>query len=275
LYTRLDSVFFSHFYVIFFSIMRLLSFYYFYIFLILSCAFCSCGNSSNPLAGKKILVFIKNGEGFVHDNIQASIDMFINLSKNEKFEVDITDNASVFSSSELQKYDIVVFCNTNNKVFDNQAEKDGLMKFVRLGKGFMGVHIACGTERDWEWYIQMLGGTFDFHPAFQEFPVLVVDNKHPSISGIPSPWILKEELYVMKNLNPAIHILMVSDFSSPYFKSSQPMPETFGKVFPCVWTNNYDGGHQWFTALGHDKGCYSDPVFKKHILGGLVWLAKL
>jgi len=232
----------------------------------------SCDSRSSGLKGKKILVFTKNGEGYVHDNIQASVDMFFELAKNEQFTVDATADSDIFSSPALQQYDIVVFSNTNNRVFDTQEEKNGLMRYVRSGKSIMGVHIACGTERDWDWFKQMLGGTFDFHPPLQEFPVWVVDASHPSVSDLPSPWMIKEELYVMKEMNPTIRVLMVADFSSPGFRTSDPMPDTFGNVFPCVWYNTFDGGRQWFTALGHEKGCYSDPVFVSHILGGLRWL---
>ena len=231
-----------------------------------------CDNQVSQLKGKKMLVFIKNGEGYIHDNIQASVDMFIEIGINEHFTVDITKTSDIFASPALQEYDVIVFSNTNNDVFDTQAERDGLVQFVRSGKGVMGVHIACGTEREWDWFKQMMGGTFDFHPQLQEFPVWVVDNLHPSVSGIPSPWVIKEELYVMKEMNPTIRVLMVSDFSSPDFKLSTPMPDTFGKVFPCVWYNTFDGGRQWFTALGHEKSYYADPIFIHHILGGLKWL---
>jgi len=231
-----------------------------------------CDNQVSRLKGKKILVFTKNGEGYIHDNIQASVDMFVELGKTEQFTVDISATSEIFASPELQQYDIIVFSNTNNDVFDSQAERDGLVQFVRSGKSVMGVHIACGTEREWEWFKQMMGGTFDFHPQFQEYPVWVVDPSHPSVAGLPSPWIVKDELYVMKEMNPTIHVLMVSDFSSPDFKFSEPMPDTFGKVFPCVWYNTFDGGRQWFSALGHDKNDYSNPVYVSHILGGLKWL---
>ena len=234
----------------------------------------SCDNPAPELKGKKVLVFTKNGDGFIHDNIQASLDMFLEMGKNEHFFVDTTSSSAVFSTPTLQQYDIIVFSNTNNNVFDTREERDGLVKFVRSGKGVIGVHSACGTEREWEWFKQMMGGTFDFHPQFQEFPVWVVDSLHPSISSVPSPWIVKDELYVMKEMNPTIHVLMVSDFSSPTFISSTPMPGTFGKVFPCVWCNTYDGGYQWFTALGHDISDYSNPLYVQHILNGLKWVIK-
>jgi type 1 glutamine amidotransferase len=83
---------------------------------------------------------------------------------------------------------------------------------------------------------------------------------------------VSDELYLMKEFNPSVRVLMVSDFSSPDFKSSKPMPTTFGMVYPSVWCNDFDGGRQWYTALGHNKSDYSDPLFIQHILGGLKWV---
>ena len=231
-------------------------------------------NHTADLKGKKILVFSKNGEGYVHDNIAASVDMFIQLGQQEQFTVDTTTNSAVFALSSINQYDAVVFSNTNDHIFDTQAEKDGLIQYVRSGKGFMGIHSASTSEKDWEWYKQMTGGTFDFHPPFQTFTVKVVDELHPSAADIPTSWVVKDELYVMKELNPTIRIIMVADFSAADFESPDPIPNTFGKVFPCVWCNTFDGGRQWFSTLGHDKSDYSNPVFINHVLGGLKWIIR-
>jgi type 1 glutamine amidotransferase len=109
-------------------------------------------NKTAELKGKKILVFTKNGEGFVHDNLEANVNMFLRLGKQYGFTVDSTSNSAVFSTSDLFQYDAVVFANTNNKVFENEAEKEGLINFNRQGKGIIGIHIACGTEREWDWF---------------------------------------------------------------------------------------------------------------------------
>lgn len=229
-------------------------------------------NKTAELKGKKILVFTKNGEGYVHDNLEANVNMFMELGEQYGFEVDSTSNSTVFSTSDLFQYDAVVFANTNHKVFESEAEKEGLMHFNRQGKGIIGIHIACGTEREWDWFKQMIGGTFDYHPPFQKFNVRIVDNEHPSTAAIPPVWEVEDELYILKEMNPTVRILMVSDFSSPDFKHSRPMSNTFGTLFPSVWCNEFDGGRQWYTALGHKKENYSDPLFISHIVGGLQWV---
>ncbi|MBS0000995.1 MAG: ThuA domain-containing protein [Cyclobacteriaceae bacterium] len=47
---------------------------------------------------------------------------------------------------------------------------------------------------------------------------------------------------------------------------------TFGNLFPLAWIHEYDGGRQFFTALGHDPGHYKDPVFINHLKGGITWV---
>jgi len=234
----------------------------------------SCDNRAADLKGKKILLFTKTGEGYVHDNIPASIDMFFELSRTEGFRLDTTTHSGVFSSDTLMRYDAVVFSNTNNRVFESEKEREGLVRFIRAGKGFAGIHSAGGTEREWGWFKQMIGGTFDFHPPLQEFTVQVTDHRHPSAAEIPLRWQVKDELYIMKEMNPSVRVIMVSDFSSPSFKSDRSLPDTFGKLFPCVWCNTFDGGRQWFTALGHRVEDYQDPLFINHVLGGLRWIVR-
>ena len=227
-------------------------------------------NKTVSLKGKRILLFTKNGKGYIHDNISVSVKAFFKLSLEQGFQLDTSSNASVFTNENLKKYHALVFSNTNNEVFDTEAQKVAVMRYIQAGGGFVGIHIACGTERNWVWFKQMLGGTFLFHPVFQEFNVRVLDKEHPSCKNIPDPWVVKDELYFLKEMNPTIRVLMVSDFSK--MTDKRPMPETFGKVFPCVWCNTYDGGRQWYTALGHDKRNYENPLYMRHILGGLQWV---
>ena len=39
-----------------------------------------------------------------------------------------------------------------------------------------------------------------------------------------------------------------------------------------IWSDpEVEGGRAWYTALGHKKEHYSDPILTKHILGGILW----
>ena len=40
-------------------------------------------------------------------------------------------------------------------------------------------------------------------------------------------------------------------------------------MFPSEWSQEFDGGRQWYTSWGHRKEDYTTPEFRRHILGGI------
>jgi type 1 glutamine amidotransferase len=38
---------------------------------------------------------------------------------------------------------------------------------------------------------------------------------------------------------------------------------------PMVWYHEYDGGRAFYTALGHTNESYTEPMFLRHVLGGI------
>ncbi len=232
---------------------------------------------AQPVDWKKIklLVYTKNGEGFVHDNIENSIIAIQALGKQHGFSVDATDDPAVFTDEKLQSYDALVFSNTNNDVFDTDAQRVALMRYIQAGGGFVGIHSASGTERQWKWFKQLLGATFYWHDQFQPFTVKVLDADHPSVKHLPRRWVRVkgDEFYYLKQLQVNLHVIAVNDATTLQGEDERRL-DTFGDVFPSVWCHEFDGGRSWYTSLGHDKGDYMDEAFRKHILGGIEWVVQ-
>ncbi|NND31858.1 MAG: hypothetical protein HKN76_04650 [Saprospiraceae bacterium] len=227
----------------------------------------------NTLVGKRILVFTKNGEGYVHDNIASSVKAIKKLGEENGFAVDATDSAAVFTSNKLMEYDAIVFSNTNNKTFDNEGQKIAFQEYIRSGKGFVGIHVASGSERNWPWYWKLVGGKFVRHPKFQQFEIEVIDHDHPSTYFLPDVWIREDECYFINKLNPANHVLLAARLPSIIDEKKKDYPgDTFGDLVPLAWCHKFDGGRQWYTALGHKIEHYEDPTFMRHILGGIQWV---
>ena len=224
---------------------------------------------------KKVLVFTKNGEGYVHDNISASIEGIQQIGVKNNFDVDVSDDPSVFTEINLQQYDALVFSNTNNKVFDTDDQKIAFIRYNESGGGFVGIHSACATERDWPWFWQVVGGKFVRHAPFQEFAMKVIDDTHSSTSFFVGDWVRADECYYVNEINPDIHVLLAADLTTVEDKGKEEYPgNTFGSTFPVAWCHEFDGGRQWFTALGHSKEDYSDPLFQQHLSGGILWAIK-
>jgi type 1 glutamine amidotransferase len=173
----------------------------------------------------------------------------------------------VFTEASLKKYSALVFSNTNNVIFDTDAQRVALMRYVQAGGGFAGIHSASGSERTWKWFHGLLGGSFSRHAPIQKFGVRVVDRSHPSVAHLPERWERDDECYYLVRMNVNLRILAVNDLTT--IKDTKEAPATFGDVFPSVWYHEFDGGRQWYTSLGHRKEDYARPEFRRHLLGGI------
>ncbi len=234
-------------------------------------------DGASPLTGKHVLVYTRNGKGFVHDNIPASIAAIRKLGEENGFQVTASDDPGLFTAEGLKPFDLLVFSNTNNDVFDTPEQEAAFQAYIRGGGAFVGIHSACGSERDSPWFASVLGGRFYRHAKRQDFDVVVLDADHPSTSFLPPTWHIKDdECYYLNQLNPNIHVVLAADLTTvedPEGKSTYPA-DTFGDLFPTAWYHTTDGGRQWYTSLGHRIEHYSDPLFLRHILGGMEWAAQ-
>jgi hypothetical protein len=43
----------------------------------------------------------------------------------------------------------LVFSNTNNQIFDTEQQKLAFQRYIQAGGGFVSIHSACGSEREW------------------------------------------------------------------------------------------------------------------------------
>jgi len=237
-------------------------------------------NAQANIKGIKVLVYTKNGKGFVHDNIANTVKCIQKLGAEHKFSVDVSDNPSVFTEDNLKKYTLLIFASTNNDVFDTDAQRVVFRRYIQAGGGFVGIHSVTGTERNWTWFKQMIGGSFSWHARNQKFKVQVFEPSHPTVQGLPKVWerSLGDECYFAKELYPGIKVIMAHDLKSLSWKDKDStkiaqFSAPFKDWYPAVWHQNFDGGNIWITTLGHNKEYYEEPTFVKHILLGIKFVA--
>lgn len=249
---------------------------YYKIFLLAGITFLSTIIPVGQVFGQKILIYTKNGEGYVHDNIQASVKALEEICTEIGVNTVVSDDPSVFTNENLQQFDGVVFSNTNNEAFTSDDQREAFQEFIRSGKGFVGIHSASGSEREWPWFWAMLGGKFRRHPPLQPFDIKVIDEKHPSTSFLPEVWKWEDECYYSDHLNPDIHVLLAADLRTIEDPRMAEYPgTTFGDYLPLAWYHEFEGGRQWYTALGHKIEYYQDPDFRQHLKGGILWTLKI
>ncbi|RYZ92467.1 MAG: ThuA domain-containing protein [Sphingobacteriaceae bacterium] len=233
-------------------------------------------DKGTSLKKAKVLVYTKNGKGFVHDNIPSAVACIQKLGQEYGFKVDVTDKPVIFTEETLQQYTLLIFPSTNNDVFDTDAQRLAFRRYIEAGGGFVGIHSVTGTERNWTWFKQMLGCTFVKHDFYQKFKVKVIAPNHPSVQGLPKVWTIEDECYFGKELYPGTTTVMAHDLKSLDGGKNDIYKDVaglFNLLYPAVWYQNFDGGTIWITTLGHSKENYSNPVFVKHILNGMKFVA--
>jgi uncharacterized protein len=216
--------------------------------------------TSGLFAKQRVLIFSKTA-GWHHTSIPAGIAAIVKLGQENNFDVDTTIDAAKFTYDNLKQYSAVIFLNTTGDVL-NDAQQAEFEKYIKAGGGFVGVHAASDTEYDWPWYGNLVGAYFKNHPAPQTAVFHVVNRDFIATKHLPAEWKRFDELYNFKWISPDIHVLITID-EKTYTGG------TNGDNHPMSWYHNYDGGRAFYTALGHTDESYADPLYLKHLLGGI------
>lgn len=213
----------------------------------------------------KVLVFSKTAE-YRHESIPHGVAAVQQLGALYNFAVDASEDAAVFTESNLAQYAAVIFLNTTGDVL-HASQQAAFEWFIAQGGGFVGIHSAADTEYDWPWYGGLVGAYFASHPDIQQATIQVVDPLHPSTAGLPAQWVRTDEWY---NFRPdtmgKIHVVAILD-ETTYAGG------TMGAGHPIAWCQEYAGGRAWYTAGGHTPATYSEPLFRQHLRHGIEYAA--
>jgi type 1 glutamine amidotransferase len=224
--------------------------------------------TSEAASHPRILAFTKTG-GFRHESIPVALRAVRELGAQAGLVVDSTESASAFSDRNLARYAAVVFLLTTGDVLDARRQA-AFERFIRAGGGFAGVHSASDTEYDWPFYGGLVGAYFSNHPAIQQAAIDVVGARHPSTAGLPRRWTRTDEWYNFARPPSGVRILATLDETS-----YSPGEGAMGDEHPFAWAHEYEGGRAWYTAGGHTDESYSEPLFRRHLLGGIRYAAGL
>lgn len=210
-----------------------------------------------------VLVFSKT-KGYFHESIPSGVAAVQKLGRENGFQVDTTKDANMFTDDNLKKYKAIIFLSTTQDVLNDEQQR-AMENYIRGGGGFVGIHAAADTEYDWPWYNKLVGAYFKSHPNnpnVRKAVVNVIDKNHPATDELPERWERSDEWYNYKNINPDLKVLAKLDETS--YEGGEN-----GDNHPIIWYHEYDGGRAFYTGGGHTKESFEDPVFMRHVLGGI------
>jgi cytochrome c len=237
----------------------------FLIFSLLATALVLCFELGAAAESFHVLVFSKTTM-FRHASITNGISAIKKLGATHGFAVDATEDASTFRPEKLKTYKAIVFLSTSGDILDS-SQQEAFKNYIESGGGLAAIHAAVAgdvaTEGNWPWYGEALCARFTNHSSVVDGTIQIEDTNHVSTRGLPKNWLHKDEWYnFISSPRPVAHILASLDESS--YKGG-----TMGKDHPIAWTRNVAKGRVWYTALGHTEASFEEPLFLKHLLGGI------
>ena len=220
-----------------------------------------CLNCSNE--NDFSVLVITETEGWVHDSIEAGLELIKYLGDKNRFNVYHSDNSRVINYSNLKSIKTLIFLNTTEDIL-SEDEQVVMQKFIQSGKGFVGVHSASDTEYKWKWYGELVGAYFKSHPeGTTNAKIIKIENGRFS-KHLNSIWEVEDEWYNFNYTNDDINVVLELDEKSYYGGEN-------GDYHPITWYHSYDGGRSFYTGLGHLKEVYSNKMFIELLEQGILY----
>ncbi|HOB74652.1 MAG TPA: ThuA domain-containing protein [Phycisphaerae bacterium] len=248
------------------------------------------GQADKPQDGKKRILFYSQSCGFRHSVVVRPVTgelayaekMLKEIAGQAGYEVDVTqDFHDLKSDNVYKKYDAVVFYTTGNPPINRNA----LMKFIRDGGAFIGIHTATDTFHSesgprpedkcgapWPEYVRMVGAAFRTHGKQHEVVIKVEDPNHPATKPVPADWKILDEIYLFKDFSrDNMHVLLSVDTTQLSDEALKALAMERGQDYPVAWTRTEGKGRIFYTSLGHREDVWTNPVWRQHLLGGMAW----
>ncbi len=207
-------------------------------------------------------ILIVSGPNHGFNKSAAVIQGF--MDGQDDFSVTLTEDKDVLASG-MDGYDVCVYGtgftrgvkkadgSTGREAELTAAQEEGLLNFVRGGKGLMGIH---GTG----WWIggqavDLIGGHANWHPPGLTFTVKVEDGAHPVMQGI-GDFEVEDEIYISA-YEPSLQILASAEWH--------------GRAHPMVWVKPYGAGRVCYTTLGHGPATFEREAVQTLLCQGARW----
>ena len=239
---------------------------------------CAAQTQSSSPPMKRLLV-LGEEKGYRHEAVSHSLATIERLGRESGLWVTtirtdtevLTKQKLEYNAKNLNDFDAVLFY-TGGELEMKPEQKASLLSFVHDdGKGFIGVHSATITFTSWPEYGEMIGGYFDEHPWVTfDAPIIVEDPNFPGMQQWPKSFILKDEIYQMKDYSrDKVRVLMRLDASK--LDLNNPHVHRKDRDFAVTWAKTYGKGRVFYSTLGHVDQNWDDPRFQEMYLEAIKW----
>jgi uncharacterized protein len=198
------------------------------------------------------VLVVSETAGYHHASIPAAQRF---LRSQAGLHVVVLARVAQLDPARLRGADAVVFASTSGSPPFSATGRRALLRFVRDGGAFVGLHAAGATYSGWPGYGRLIGTRFSGHAPYGPTGVVVTGRDDAITRGLPSRFETRDESYRFTS-RPRAHVLLAA--AAP----GRP---------PLAWTRRYGRGRVFYDALGHPIAAWSDPVRDGIVARGLAW----
>src|SRR5260221_7816405 len=206
--------------------------------------------------------------------IAAAKPFFEELGQKNGFDIDFTDDTSKINDANLKNYQVFVMLQL--APFDmSYSQQAALQKFVKHGKGWVGIHAAGLTGKEflakssnyWQWFEGFIGGIlYSPHPAFQKATVIVEDHKHPATMHLSATFEISDEWYEWDK-SPRDNVRVLASVDESTYQQNKPMGD-----HPVIWTNE-SFRRMIYISIGHSPEDFTNQNYVTLVQDAIVWAA--
>lgn len=232
------------------------------------------------LVSPAVLVFSKTN-AFRHiEGIPAGNRAIEGIARQQGWGFYATENGALFNAADLARFDAVVFHSATGDMLSDEQQQ-AFQKWLQAGGGWLGIHAAGDdSHADWPWYVDnLVGAKFTAHilgPQFQRATVILENQEHPALQGIPDIWQHAEEWYSWERSPRENGFTVLATLDEG---SYTPVQKFMGRErdlrmgdHPVVWSNCVGNGRSLYLAMGHQAEAFEQPQVRKLINNALSWL---
>ncbi len=252
-------------------------------------------------AGEKIKVLVADGPQRAHKYQETTPALIRLLEDASRFEVDHSHSSleSVEDGSyrpDFSDYDVVVMNEGFGAADWPEATQRDFEDYMANGGGMVSVHAANNCWPDWKEYNKMTGiggwsgrnemsgpylyinddgeivrdtspGRGGSHGPQHEFEIVVRDQEHPIMKGLPPTFMHGPDELYDRLRGPAENVtILATAYSSEDKKGT-------GRHEPALMTITYGEGRIFHTILGHHVAQIEEGSFVTTFLRGTEWAA--
>jgi len=229
--------------------------------------FFTCLGTVFAQSGKKNILVVTGGHDFEEGPF---FEMFESLKEVTYTHVTQPMANTLYSSSEMDKYDAIVFYDMWQAIEEDQ--KEAFVRLLKDGKGIVFLHHSMVSYQEWPEFIKILGGKYHALPYEKEgkmvsestykhdveMKVSIEDKKHFITKGMKD-FTLFDETYGNFEVLESSHPLLKTDHAE-----SSPV---------IGWTNTYGKARVVYLQPGHGPQSFRDVNYRLLLFKSIHWVS--